>query len=122
MKINIKYDSKINKNAFNKIEDDIYRSLQLGAEYLLTEALKTTPKEDGTLRASGKVSGNRLSVETAVSFDTPYAVRLHEHPEYNFQGNGRGKWLELTLNEEQDQIIKLISKTLEAELNKGGGI
>jgi len=29
-----------------------------------------------------------------VSYDTPYAARLHEHPEYNFQNGRQGKYLE----------------------------
>jgi hypothetical protein len=33
-----------------------------------------------------------------VSYDEPYAVPLHEHPEFEFQGEGEGKWLEKALN------------------------
>jgi hypothetical protein len=120
VKVNVKVD--IDKMIANKIELQAYKALQVGAEYLLTESLKTTPKEDGILRASGKTSGNENLMTTMVSFDTPYAVRLHEHPEYNFQGTGRGKWLELTMNEERDAIAKLIAQKIDASINKGGGI
>lgn len=71
-------------------------------ERLLDKANEHVPFDIGTLKDSGKVTvlqartatGQFTSgAEVAVSYDTPYAVRLHEHPEYNFQPPGEGKWL-----------------------------
>jgi hypothetical protein len=59
---------------------------------LLKEANRNVPHELGTLEASGDVTAENQ--QAFVSYDTPYAVRLHEHPEYKFQGKGEGKWLE----------------------------
>lgn len=47
-----------------------------------------------------------------VSYDTPYAVRLHEHPEYNFQGGREGKWLEKTVNEKSKDVLALLAREL----------
>ena len=69
------------------------------AEAVLEDAQKHVPYDIGNLAESGAVtqgrdSGGRFVTEHFVSYDTPYAVRLHEHPEYNFKGQGEGKWLE----------------------------
>ena len=69
------------------------------AEAVLEDAQKHVPYDIGNLAASGAVTQSRSATgqfgsEHFVSYDTPYAVRLHEHPEYHFQGQGEGKWLE----------------------------
>ena len=86
-----------NKEVKSKIEASGKRGLKITGEYLLEEATKTVPYRDGILESSGAVSTDGKTV--CVSFNTPYAKRLHEHPEYNFRGKGRGKWLELTFND-----------------------
>lgn len=86
-----------------------YIAVKKGAEFLLTETIKTTPKDEGILIQSGKVTGRPSAIEAFVSFDTPYAVRLHEHPEYNFQNGRRGKYLERTLNEQRATLERLIA-------------
>lgn len=64
------------------------------AEALLEEANRTVPFDTGALMRSGESSLDREKLVSAVSYDTPYAVRLHEHPEYRFRRGRRGKWLE----------------------------
>lgn len=73
------------------------------AEATLEDANKHVPFLEGDLEASGRVgrgqmrhgpTGQFAASEYFVSYDTEYAVRLHEHPEYNFRGKGEGKWLE----------------------------
>lgn len=64
----------------------------IAAIRLLEDAQERVPFDDGTLRDSAVVTTDG---DTAVvSYDTPYAIRLHENPQYNFQGQGEGKWLE----------------------------
>jgi hypothetical protein len=76
------------------------------ADALLEKANEHVPYMLGTLEDSGiaqvvqaRNRGGLFSSghEAIVSYDTPYAVHLHEHPEYNFQGKGEGKWLETAL-------------------------
>ncbi len=73
------------------------------AEAVLELANEHVPYDEGDLEASGDVNrgqsrygptGQFAANEWFVFYDTPYAVRLHEHPEYHFQGKGEGKWLE----------------------------
>lgn len=82
-------------------------AVQEWADQLLEKANEHVPYEFGTLEASGIAQAvqtrNRLGMfasghEAIVSYDTPYAVHLHEHPEYKFQGKGEGKWLAKALN------------------------
>jgi len=72
------------------------------AEHVLADAYPYVPYEDGDLRDSGRAQqdrdlSGRYVAEAFVSYDTPYAVKLHEHPNYNFKGSGEGKWLEHAL-------------------------
>jgi hypothetical protein len=76
------------------------------AKSLLKDANEHVPFLEGDLKESGRVvsgqsrsglSGQFMGNEFFVAYDTPYAVRLHEHPEYNFRGSGEGKWLEKAL-------------------------
>lgn len=80
------------------------------AEFLLEESNKTVPIDESTLQRSGVVSEDPAKLEAAVSYDTPYAVRLHEHPEYKFQNQRRGKWLELTVREQEATIYAYIAE------------
>lgn len=73
------------------------------AKSVLEDANTRVPFDEGDLEASGRVVSGQARVgptgqfagnEWFVTYDTEYAVRLHEHPEYNFKGKGEGKWLE----------------------------
>jgi hypothetical protein len=64
----------------------IEEAAEMGAEIAAEKTLKDANQHVPYVNADGTTA--------FVSYDTPYAVRLHEHPEYNFQGKGEGKWLE----------------------------
>lgn len=97
-----------NKEVKSKVTAGGKRALTIVGHYLLEESIKTVPYRDGILEASGATSTDGKTV--CVSFNTPYARRLHEHPEYNFRGKGRGKWLEKTFNDKvvQNNAMKII--------------
>ena len=77
------------KRALTKIGDD-----------LLREANKDVPHDQGTLQLSGEVDVEETAkgIGGTVSYDTPYAKRLHENPQYNFNKGRKGKWLEDAIN------------------------
>ncbi len=66
------------------------------------------PVDTGRLRSTGAVSVD--GTDCYVFYDTEYAVRVHEHPEYNFQGEGQGKWLENAYNANETGIMEQIEK------------
>jgi hypothetical protein len=72
------------------------------------------PFRDGDLQASGDIDVERVGqkVKGSVFYDTPYAVRMHEHPEYEF-GNGRKG---LYLKDVMDLLGASIKKRIEAKV------
>jgi hypothetical protein len=68
-------------------------AVRKSAEILLQKSKDHVPHDVGTLENSGSVDTQTDPPTASVFYDTPYAIRLHEHPEYHFQGKGRGKWL-----------------------------
>lgn len=71
--------------ANDKAEDEI-------ADELLRLSEHEVPKDEGVLEGTGVADRDRQGAY--VGFNTPYAARLHEHPEYNFQKGRKGKYLE----------------------------
>lgn len=95
-----------------QIEAALKQGILKAAEHLLAETIPKVPLDQGTLRNSGGVSQTveNQGLTAIVSFDTPYAARLHEHPEYNFQEPGTGgKFLENTANEEKSTMGAIIA-------------
>jgi len=65
---------------------------QIGDE-VLRLSVREVPHDEGILQASGRVDKDNPDY-SEVGFHTPYAARLHEHPEYHFQKGRKGKYLE----------------------------
>lgn len=83
----------------------------LAAERLLALSSERAPLDIGTLIGSGTVQpAADPEAGAAVIFDTPYAARLHEHPEYNFQGARQGKYVEEPALENRDELGEIIAK------------
>lgn len=109
------------------------------------------PLDEGTLKGSGSVfvgndlvgtseqfaSGNPQAKPTpateyaeqlaadqlkaTVGFNTPYAARLHEGVEFEFQHSGHGaKYLESKLAEKGDFYMQEIADTIDSEMAKAG--
>ena len=102
------------------------------AEDLLTASNENVPHDEGTLERSGTVtqeslpdpdstyssaeSGKNINYEVDwygkpvfhVSYNTPYAVKLHESAagEYSFRGAGKRKWLEQTAKAKKNRYEK----------------
>lgn len=79
------------------------------ADELLRRANETVPHQEGVLQDSGgtdyaEVFGVQVASIYYGGMASAYAVRLHEHPEYHFHYGRRGKWLELTAQEQASMI------------------
>lgn len=109
VRVNIDWDK-----ARNAVNIGAKRGRHLAGEFVLDESRNTVPFDKGILSQSGFVESTDR--KTQVAFDTPYAAKLHEHPEYNFQGNGEGKWLEKTVIRNEVTIIDIIKRELGGEL------
>lgn len=75
-------------------------------DHMLYEANKIVPHDEGILEETGTVMLHPTKIRGIVSYNTPYAVHLHEHPEYNFQRNRQGKWLSHTFNTNRTEVLK----------------
>jgi hypothetical protein len=83
----------------------------LAAERLLALSNAEAPLEIGTLIGSSTVIPATDPTEgAAVTYDTPYAARLHEHPEYQFQNGRKGKYLEDPAVENRGELGDIIRK------------
>jgi hypothetical protein len=54
------------------------KTLHEGAEAILTESIQQTPFDTGTLRRSGTVTDAPKENAVYISYNTPYAVHVHE--------------------------------------------
>lgn len=83
----------------------------LAAERLLALSAEEVPLDLGTLLGTGTVEPAITPEEGAgVVYDTPYAARLHAHPEYNFQNDRKGGYLEDPAIEHRDELGAIIAK------------
>lgn len=87
-------------------------ALSDAGEYLLEEANRTAPIEEGTLIGSGAVTLDKRRLKAIVSYDTPYAVRQHEDTRLRHAPGRRAKWLEHTAREERRNITRFIATKL----------
>lgn len=62
----------------------------VGDEIIRLSTLEV-PLDEGTLMNSGAV--DQIGKHHAAGYHTPYAARLHEHPEYHFRRGRKGKYL-----------------------------
>jgi hypothetical protein len=102
-----------------KVNKSVKQALLKTGEHLLQAANEDVPHDEGTLMRSGAVTVTRESgntAEVAVSYDTPYAARLHEHPEYDFQQGRKGKWLEDTFKSRGPDALKWLKEQIGNDL------
>jgi hypothetical protein len=89
----------------------------LAAERGAALAVDLSPWDQGTLAGAHMVEPAIDPDEgAAVVVDTPYAARLHEHPEYNFSTdanpNAQGKWVETAIIGHADELGAIIVKAV----------
>lgn len=92
------------KDVHPKIRTAMRSAMHNALDHVLDEANKMVPHDEGTLQGTGTVTLHKIKLTGYVSYNTPYAVRLHEHPEYNFQRGRRGKWLEIAVEQEKSSV------------------
>lgn len=82
------------------------------AQYLLDQSKMQVPHDTGTLEGTGAVDSHGL--QATVSYDTPYAVRWHEH-NANFQRGRKMKYLEDPCNDPsvQRRMLEYLRSNLE---------
>jgi len=85
------------------------RGLRLGAEHLLAESRTEVPIAEGTLERSGTATVDERDLVAGVSYDTPYAARVHEDLTARHSPGRKAKFLEDPANREAGAIGELIA-------------
>lgn len=93
------------------MREDAQRALDDAAEFLLEEANRTAPIEEGTLIGSGVVSRTG-DLTVAASYDTPYAVRQHEDTRLRHDPGRRARWLAYTWREQSPRIARFLAERM----------
>lgn len=89
--------------------------VKIAGEMLRRDSNATCPIDTGTLRNSARVTAtgsNATQARSTVSYNTPYAVVVHEKVGLTFQGPGRHKWLQLTAMEQQAKYAQTIADAI----------
>lgn len=93
------YDKSSQSVAINlvKLETALKRGVYKGTLDAAFEIMRLSqeqvPHDEGTLQNSGTVE-TLPNGDIVLGYHTPYAARLHEHPEYHFQKGRKGKYIE----------------------------
>lgn len=111
----IKWDGKaVNARA----QAGAVRGLLMAAEYLLSEASAIVPIDEGTLDRSGVASVDPATLTSAVSFDTPYAVKQHENLHYRHAPGRQAKYLEEPFTREAPTMQQIIAVQIRRGLRR----
>lgn len=112
---NITWDKKdfVNKSRKlnGRVENKILGAVTAVGDEVLRLSQFEVPHDTGLLQNSGHVEndGNDGAI---VGYNKVYAARLHEHPEYKFQGGRKGKYLEDPIKNNIDVFKNFFTKVM----------
>jgi len=108
------------KKFGDNVEKALDRALKISGLDLLGKTKLEVPLDRSTLMMSGNYKPVNTLGEKAVQvgYNTPYALRLHEHPEYKFKGGRKGKFLSDPLKKNASKYEGFIRKQITADALK----
>lgn len=116
--ISASVDSQAVMANLKKLVGNVPKAQSAGAQAVAEEILRLSqsevPHDEGTLQNSGTVQQD--GDDWIVGYHTPYAARLHEHPEYNFQAGRKGKYLEDPIVRNQEPLGIMFGEEFEDRL------
>jgi hypothetical protein len=92
------------------------QALYKGISHILNQANNIAPKDEGTLTQTSGVDVDPEAGIASAFYTQKYARRLHENPQYNFQGGRQGKWLEKVMLAEGDRVRDLMAEEIKGKL------
>jgi hypothetical protein len=118
--LTVKFDAsdflKVIDRIATKVDSISMRALMEMGDSLLNLSNKEVPHDEGTLQSTGIVDPDMPRQMVTVGYHTPYAARLHEHPEYRFQKGRKGKYLEDPLKHNLSRWLTVYAKEIGALL------
>lgn len=97
---NIVFDTSDLQRGLRKLDISFKNATRKAIQDIANEVLRLSqmevPHDTGFLQSTGhkEDTGTDEEPEAIVGYNTVYAARLHENPQYNFQGGRKGKYLE----------------------------
>lgn len=95
------------KNACDEIKINAEKGFDDAAHVVEEESMDEAPHDVGILMLSERTEKPEQFVRS-FSYNTPYAARLHEHPEYKFQKGKKGKFLEDPLKRISAKVLDIV--------------
>lgn len=92
------------------------KGLLAAGEHVLGASNAQVPLEEGDLARSGAVSQGEGG-RTAISYDTPYAVRQHEDLTLRHDSGRNAKFLERALASERDTAAQIVQTAIRKATN-----
>ncbi|MFD7738415.1 minor capsid protein [Streptomyces sp. MJM8645] len=92
------------------------RGLLAAAEHVLQASREVVPIEEGTLARSGVASVDEQQLVAGVSYDTPYATRVHEDLNARHDAGRSAKYLERPAAQEAPAVERIIAAAVRRAL------
>ncbi|MFV0440504.1 MAG: hypothetical protein ACK5LV_04350 [Lachnospirales bacterium] len=110
-------ENEIINNIRNFYNDDLFKKCAFaGGAIIKGESDRVTPFDKGNLLDSSRLSYEKLGGlhSYAISYNTTYAVKVHEGVDLNFQNNKEPKFLENALNDSkvQSEVLMQVASML----------
>jgi hypothetical protein len=95
------------------------KALRRGANYVKIESQRLCPVDTGRLRKSARIgqNGKGMRTEVFVSYNTEYAVYVHERLDV-FHRVGQAKFLETVLKNQKREILGVVIESLREQQKK----
>lgn len=104
----VEWDDRDFQKKFGDFNQLVLKRRKKAVNDVASEVLRLAnfevPHDLGTLQNSGHVE--EQGDEALVGYNTVYAARLHEHPEYRFQKGRKAKYLEDPIKNNLHKFIK----------------
>lgn len=101
-KVNIEWENNVpNKvrEVIQKVVEGLWSASEVASDIIGNESNKQVPFDIGTLSKTWFVEPLNNEIGFRFGYRTPYAARLHEHPEYKFKNGRKAKYLEQPIEE-----------------------
>jgi len=115
----VKFDDKDFQNQIKQLESVVFPNAtkqalsDIGNEVIRLSTFEV-PHDVGTLQGTGHVEPDGDGY--LVGYNTRYAARLHEHPEFNFQKGRKGKYLEDPIKHNMPVFLRFAGQAYERAL------
>ena len=96
-KVKIEWQHQVPLNIRKIVEGMVrgmYEASELAVEVIGNKSQEQVPFDIGTLRDSWEVKPLKGEIGFEMSYNTDYAYRIHEQPEYKFKNGRKAKYLE----------------------------